>query len=114
MGLTALVSLASGAETRGWKVARPFSDAERVGFIAVSGEESEDVPEQSGLRLKLIENLPRKTLIVIYVQSLARAEALRALYRGLANADRIRYLLIPGGAPDSPNETGGAPFVGRR
>ena len=83
------------------KIARPFSDADEVGFIAVTGEDSvspEDdfLDELAGLRDQLIDNLPSGVKLIIYVRSQERGQSLKKLYGVRQNGDRIRYLVTPG------------------
>ena len=82
-----------------WPVLGPFSEVEKTGYAAISGNNTFELGD---LRLAMAKNLPADVQMVVYISSADKAPALRSeLGRYLGK--RLKFLLVPSGG----NETWG-------
>lgn len=73
-----------------WQVQRPFSEIEKTGYVAISGDDIFELPQ---LREAIAKNLPADVTLVVYVGSNADVSALKADLGG-ALGDRLKFLLV--------------------
>jgi hypothetical protein len=77
-----------------WNVDRPFSEIEQTGFVAISGEDTLELPE---LREAIAKNLPDGVTLVVYVSSQSEAKRLKPRYDKYLNPDQLKFLVVPMG-----------------
>ena len=77
-----------------WNAVRPFSEIEKTGYVAISGNEQFELAD---LRLAIAQNLPQDVSLVVYVDDKSMIPALRALYEPYLGKDRLKFLVVPVG-----------------
>lgn len=73
-----------------WQVQRPFSEIEKTGYVAISGDDNFELPQ---LRAAIAKNLPADVTLVVYVGSSTDVSSLKADL-GAALGDRLKFLLV--------------------
>lgn len=75
-----------------WDVTKPFSEIETTGFVAISGDDSLDLPR---LREAIAKNLPPNVTMIIYIENAREAAALKSQYGKYLNDDQLKFLVVP-------------------
>lgn len=78
-----------------WNVARPFSEVEPTGYVAISGN---DAFELAGLREAIAKNLPIGVSMIIFVSNPQDVASLKKEYGKYLGPDRLKFLIVDSGA----------------
>ena len=82
-----------------WPVLKPFSEIETSGYVAISSDDSFEMPD---LRLAIAKNLPADVTLVIYVGDASEVPALKQLYAQYLGADRLKFVVTPMSGDSDP------------
>jgi hypothetical protein len=75
-----------------WKVLRPFGEAEKTGFVAITAENNFELP---ALREAIAKNLPPDVTLVVYVTTAQQAAGVQKVLGAFLNSDRLKFLKVP-------------------
>jgi hypothetical protein len=82
-----------------WNVDRPFSEVEKTGYVAVSGDNNFELAD---LREAIAKNLPADAVMVIFVGDSSDVPAMREEYSKYLGADRLKFLVVPMNGSSDP------------
>jgi hypothetical protein len=74
-----------------WSVLKPFSEVETTGYVAITSDDSFELPQ---LRDAIAQNLSSNAALIIYVADASEVPGLKAKYSQYLGDDRLKFLVV--------------------